>query len=132
MVGQGQSLDQKGSRYISHGETIAELIFSQSQAARSAGIEPVILLHEPEAAALHAALRSGGQNFRVGDAFVVCDAGGGTTDVASYEILSPQPTSPFNLKELAVANGTYRNIAGCQIIRHPARSMVRNGASSFG
>lgn len=47
----------------------------------------------------------GDKGLKVGDAFVICDAGGGTVDLISYEIVS---LKPFELKELVAATGTYR------------------------
>lgn len=41
---------------------------------------------------------------QVGDAFVICDAGGGTVDLISYEIT--QLTPRLNLKELVPGKGT--------------------------
>ena len=40
---------------------------------------------------------------QVGDALVVCDAGGGTVDLISYEILQRKPT--LKLKELVPPKG---------------------------
>ena len=45
----------------------------------------------------------GDKGLAIGDAFVVCDAGGGTVDLISYEIVG---LKPFELKELVKANGT--------------------------
>jgi hypothetical protein len=40
---------------------------------------------------------------QVGDALVLCDAGGGTVDLISYEIKSLQP---FDIAELTPATGS--------------------------
>jgi hypothetical protein len=48
----------------------------------------------------------GDKGLRVGDALVLCDAGGGTVDLISYEIAN---LKPFELKELIPASG--RSIA---------------------
>lgn len=40
---------------------------------------------------------------QVGDAFVICDAGGGTVDLISYEITQLKPT--LELKELVPGKG---------------------------
>ncbi|KAK2609277.1 hypothetical protein QQS21_002212 [Conoideocrella luteorostrata] len=71
-------------------------------AAKLAGIYPVTLIKEPEAAALYAA-RSIGFALKANDAFVVCDAGGGTVDLISYEIESTVPT--LRVKELVPGTG---------------------------
>lgn len=47
-----------------------------------AGLFPVTLIKEPEAAALHT-LHDLTFSLRAGDAFVICDAGGGTVDLIS-------------------------------------------------
>jgi len=41
---------------------------------------------------------------QVGDAIVICDAGGGTVDLVSYEIVS---LNPFELKALTAASGMW-------------------------
>ncbi|TGO59388.1 hypothetical protein BCON_0045g00300 [Botryotinia convoluta] len=92
--------------FLRHQLTIRPL-----NAAKRAGIHPVTLIKEPEAGALytlhtlkdralavcHLARR------QVGDAFVICDAGGGTVDLISYEIT--QLTPKLNLKELVPGKG---------------------------
>ncbi|KAM0517770.1 hypothetical protein ACHAPE_004746 [Trichoderma viride] len=72
------------------------------KAAEMAGLTPVRLIKEPEAAALwttkklNVALNSG-------DVFVVCDAGGGTVDLVSYEV---ETTSPkLQIKEVVPGTG---------------------------
>lgn len=63
------------------------------------------MISEPEAVAIYA-LKSMGQDSKmllnVGDNFIVCDAGGGTVDLISYEILS---LSPLTLQESAPGTG---------------------------
>lgn len=72
-------------------------------AARSAGIRPVHLITEPEAAALYTLHTMRGCDLNVGDAFVVCDAGGGTVDLVSYEVKSLSPR--VELLELVASTG---------------------------
>jgi len=72
------------------------------QAAKLAGIFPVTLIKEPEAAALHV-LNDLNFSLREGDAFVLCDAGGGTVDLISYEIEAIKPV--LSLKELVPGSG---------------------------
>ncbi|ORY15235.1 hypothetical protein BCR34DRAFT_558917 [Clohesyomyces aquaticus] len=67
------------------------------QAAKIAGMFPVTLIKEPEAAAMHT-LHDLDFSLRVGDAFVICDAGGGTVDLISYEVEAIAPK--LKLKEL--------------------------------
>ncbi|KAK2038571.1 actin-like ATPase domain-containing protein [Colletotrichum somersetense] len=59
---------------------------------RPAGQTTLAFITEPEAAAL-ATMRdlAGRPNIKVGDHFVVCDAGGGTVDLISYEVTSLKP-----------------------------------------
>ncbi|KAK1237476.1 hypothetical protein MKX08_003101 [Trichoderma sp. CBMAI-0020] len=72
------------------------------KAAEMAGLTPVQLIKEPEAAALwttkklNAALNSG-------DVFVVCDAGGGTVDLVSYEVETTDPK--LQVKEIVPGTG---------------------------
>lgn len=75
---------------------------SLHQAARNAGIHPVKLIKEPEAAALFTLQEMKDKGLNVGDAFVVCDAGGGTVDLISYEIVKMKP---FEVKELVAPKG---------------------------
>ncbi|KAG8165646.1 hypothetical protein KVR01_004198 [Diaporthe batatas] len=76
------------------------------KAAESAGMFPVTLIKEPEAAALYT-MHSLGFSLKIGDAFVVCDAGGGTVDLISYEVVGLDPE--FQVKELVPGTG---NMAG--------------------
>lgn len=59
------------------------------------------MIKEPEAAALYT-IRSLDCALTVGDAFVLCDAGGGTVDLISYEIVS---LHPLQVKELVPGTG---------------------------
>lgn len=59
-------------------------------ATRSAGETTLSLAPEPEAAAL-ATLSDLEYNARVGDIFVICDAGGGTADLISYKVDAVNP-----------------------------------------
>ena len=49
----------------------------------------------------------GDKGLAVGDGFVVCDAGGGTVDLISYEITS---LKPIELKELVGSTGTLDDV----------------------
>ncbi|KAK9436430.1 Heat shock protein Hsp70 [Metarhizium brunneum] len=72
------------------------------QAAQTSGIHPVTLVKEPEAAALYTA-QSLDFALQNGDAFVVCDAGGGTVDLISYEVEAIYPC--LEAKELVPGTG---------------------------
>ncbi|KAK5662380.1 hypothetical protein OQA88_8290 [Cercophora sp. LCS_1] len=67
-----------------------------------AGMFPVTLIKEPEAAALYT-IHSLDFTLNTGDAFVVCDAGGGTVDLISYEVVGVKPN--LQLKELVPGTG---------------------------
>ncbi|KAH8654245.1 hypothetical protein BGZ61DRAFT_500616 [Ilyonectria robusta] len=60
------------------------------RAAKKAGIHPVSLIKEPEAAALYT-MYSQERALGIGDAFVLCDAGGGTVDLITYEVVATRP-----------------------------------------
>ncbi|KAL8671693.1 MAG: hypothetical protein Q9168_003815 [Polycauliona sp. 1 TL-2023] len=72
-------------------------------AAKQAGIHPVSLIKEPEAAALYTLRMLQDKALAIGDAFVLCDAGGGTVDLISYEITALTPR--LELKELVTGKG---------------------------
>ncbi|KAL8792665.1 MAG: hypothetical protein Q9195_004725 [Heterodermia aff. obscurata] len=74
------------------------------RAAQAAGLpESLSLVSEPEAAALKV-LRDKNEDQAVknGDCFVVCDAGGGTVDLISYQVVS---LVPLQLEECAKGDG---------------------------
>ncbi|KAH8647033.1 Hsp70 family protein-like protein [Tricladium varicosporioides] len=75
---------------------------STLRAARQAGIHNVDLIKEPEAAALYTLHDVKDKALKIGDAFVVCDAGGGTVDLISYEITK---LDPLELRELVPGTG---------------------------
>ncbi|CCC12214.1 unnamed protein product [Sordaria macrospora k-hell] len=81
------------------------------EAARRAGINArrrigetkLILVEEPEAAALSTLYEQRDHpNINVGETFIVCDCGGGTVDIISYEVTS---TDPFQVKEAVKGDG---------------------------
>ncbi|KAG5921802.1 hypothetical protein E4U61_006230 [Claviceps capensis] len=72
------------------------------KAAELAGIKPVTIVKEPEAAALYA-IKSLDFAIEKNDAFVVCDAGGGTVDLISYEVVAIAPR--LKVKELVPGTG---------------------------
>ncbi|KAL2066732.1 hypothetical protein VTL71DRAFT_2804 [Oculimacula yallundae] len=80
------------------------------KAAKKAGIYPVTLIKEPEAAAMYVLHMMKDFSLAVGDAFVVCDAGGGTVDLISYEITQLNPR--LELKELVPGTGNMSGSLG--------------------
>ncbi|KAF5964023.1 Hsp70 chaperone protein [Fusarium bulbicola] len=79
------------------------------QAAKKAGVYPVTLVKEPEAAALYTFMTQE-RALSTGDCFVVCDAGGGTVDLISYEVVSTEPT--LDLAELVPGKGNMSGSLG--------------------
>lgn len=79
------------------------LLLTWKQAAQNAGIHPVKLIKEPEAAALYAMAELGDKGLCPGDALLLCDTGGGTVDLIKYDIVT---TKPFEVKELVAPTGT--------------------------
>ncbi|ETI20493.1 hypothetical protein G647_08530 [Cladophialophora carrionii CBS 160.54] len=73
------------------------------RAAKLGGMFPVTLIKEPEAAALYTLHHLQDRGLEEGDALVICDAGGGTVDLISYEFLRTKPT--LELKELVPPKG---------------------------
>ncbi|KAF2221155.1 hypothetical protein BDZ85DRAFT_203059 [Elsinoe ampelina] len=76
---------------------------STMKAAGAAGLgDKVHLISEPEAAAVHALSAIQKEDLRVGDVFIVCDAGGGTVDLITYEV---QSLEPLILREVVPGTG---------------------------
>ncbi|PVH80873.1 putative heat shock 70 kDa protein 12A [Cadophora sp. DSE1049] len=73
------------------------------KAAKQAGLHPLALIKEPEAAAMYTLHMLRDKALSIGDAFVICDAGGGTFDLISYEITQSSPR--LELKELVPGKG---------------------------
>ena len=68
---------------------------STRRCAELAGMGDGSSLHiitEPEAAAMYALDAMDPHNIKVGDTFVLCDAGGGTVDLISYKVSALKPT----------------------------------------
>jgi molecular chaperone DnaK (HSP70) len=63
----------------------------------------VTLIKEPEAAALYT-MHSLDFTLAPGDAFILCDAGGGTVDLISYEVDAVSPK--LQLREVVPGTGT--------------------------
>ncbi|KAK1835325.1 hypothetical protein QBC39DRAFT_274984 [Podospora conica] len=79
------------------------------KAAEAAGMSPVTMIKEPEAAALYT-MHSLHVTLQVGDAFVLCDAGGGTVDLITYEVVKLEPV--LELKELVPGTGSMAGSLG--------------------
>ncbi|CAG9983343.1 unnamed protein product [Clonostachys byssicola] len=92
--------------------------------------DKIMLIPEPEAAA-HAALKSGLHtlaNFvETGTNVMVCDCGGGTVDITSYEIQRTHPT--LKLREVAV--GAAGKCGGTFVDRNFFKLMVERFGEAF-
>ena len=62
------------------------------------------LISEPEAAAIYALDAMDPTDIKVGDSFVLCDAGGGTVDLITYSVVQLQPK--LTLVEVSVGTGS--------------------------
>ncbi|KAI9836129.1 MAG: hypothetical protein M1838_005137, partial [Thelocarpon superellum] len=75
------------------------------QAAERAGLgnrHDLRLISEPEAAAVYTLKAIQPNHLKIGDNFVVCDAGGGTVDLISYKITQ---LNPLRVEESGVGSG---------------------------
>ncbi|KAJ5988528.1 hypothetical protein N7481_003738 [Penicillium waksmanii] len=74
------------------------------QAAHRAGIPEsgLLLLSEPEAAAIYTIRTIQANSIAKGDSFIVCDAGGGTVDLITYRITQ---TEPIRMEEIVEGTG---------------------------
>ncbi|QIW97193.1 hypothetical protein AMS68_002711 [Peltaster fructicola] len=75
------------------------------QAAERAGMgkrHELKLISEPEAAAVYTLKTIQPNGLKVGDNFIVCDAGGGTVDLIAYKITQ---VAPLRVEESAVGSG---------------------------
>ena len=62
------------------------------------------IISEPEAAALYALNALDPHSLKIGDTFVLCDAGGGTVDLITYKITSLKPI--LKLAEASPGSGS--------------------------
>lgn len=62
------------------------------------------IVSEPEAAAMYALDAMDPHNIKVGDTFVLCDAGGGTVDLISYKVSALKPV--LKISEAAPGSGS--------------------------
>ncbi|KAI4098185.1 MAG: hypothetical protein LQ339_006563 [Xanthoria mediterranea] len=80
---------------------------STRRCAEQAGMGTGSSLHiisEPEAAAMYALDAMDPHNIKVGDTFVLCDAGGGTVDLISYKVSALKPL--LRVEEAAPGSGS--------------------------
>lgn len=100
------------------------------KAATKAGIGPAVsLMSEPEAAMIYC-LKAGiipQNNMHVGDNYIVVDAGGGTVDLTTHEIVQIEP---LELRESVHGTG---GLCGAAFIDERFKALVRHrlGADEF-
>lgn len=93
-----------------------------------AGMSPVTMIKEPEAAALYT-MHSLEVALRVGDAFVLCDAGGGTVDLITYEVVKLEPV--LELRELVPGTGRSSSLVGHIQTAFSASNILKLGTGSM-
>ncbi|KAL2856684.1 hypothetical protein BJY01DRAFT_263171 [Aspergillus pseudoustus] len=86
--------------------------------SRNAGETTLSFVPEPEAAAF-STLCERGRRIRRGDVYLVCDAGGGTVDLISYEI---KDTNPISMREAVEGTG---GLCGGLLIDEAFENMCR-------
>ncbi|KAM0479445.1 hypothetical protein ACHAPX_004658 [Trichoderma viride] len=94
--------------------------YATLKAAEMAGLAPVQLIKEPEAAALWTTKKLN-VAMNSGDVFVVCDAGGGTVDLVSYEVETTNPK--LQVKEVVPGTG---GMAGSLYLNKRFECAVKN------
>ncbi|KAF1989034.1 putative hsp70 family protein [Aulographum hederae CBS 113979] len=93
------------------------------QAAERAGMgsrHTMKLISEPEAAAVYTLKAIQPNHLKVGDNFIVCDAGGGTVDLIAYTITH---LSPLRVEESAVGTG---GLCGSAFLNYRFEDFVKN------
>ncbi|KAF4444525.1 hypothetical protein FALBO_17223 [Fusarium albosuccineum] len=88
--------------------------------AEIAGLSPIHLIKEPEAAALWTAKKMD-RRLNQNDTFIVCDAGGGTVDLISYQVEAALPR--LEVKEIVPGTG---GMAGSLGLNNRFSSKVKN------
>jgi molecular chaperone DnaK (HSP70) len=78
------------------------------------------LISEPEAAAVYTLKAIQPNHLKVGDNFIVCDAGGGTVDLISYKITQ---LAPLRVEESAVGTG---GLCGSAFLNYRFEDFVKN------
>ncbi|KAF2839632.1 actin-like ATPase domain-containing protein [Patellaria atrata CBS 101060] len=96
---------------------------STLKAAERAGMgnmHDLKLISEPEAAAVYTLKAIQPNHLRIGDNFIVCDAGGGTVDLIAYKIIQ---LSPLRVEESAVGTG---GLCGSAFLNYRFEDHVRS------
>ncbi|PNS16892.1 Heat shock protein 12B [Sphaceloma murrayae] len=89
-------------------------------AAKRAGFgDSIHLISEPEAAAVETLSTMKDEDLHEGDVFVICDAGGGTVDLITYEV---EDLDPIRLREVVPGTG---GLCGASFLNSRFESLVR-------
>ncbi|OLL25235.1 Heat shock protein 12A [Neolecta irregularis DAH-3] len=83
------------------------------------------IVREPEAAAI-ACAHIEHVDLKEGNRFLVCDAGGGTVDLISYQVTN---ALPLQIKEITVGTG---GLCGATYLEHEFEKLLRKRLSKFG
>lgn len=74
-----------------------------TDAAKAAGIDTNLhIISEPEAAAIWSLATMHSRDVQIGDVYIVCDAGGGTVDLITFQV---QSLDPIRFKEVVSGTG---------------------------
>ncbi|KAL1847288.1 hypothetical protein Plec18170_008635 [Paecilomyces lecythidis] len=98
---------------------------SCAQKAGLGKISSTRMISEPEAAAIHALQSSNPRALSVGDAIVLCDAGGGTVDLITFSIIELKPR--LRLEEEAPGSGA---LCGSTFLNHRFQEFLKKKLSS--
>ncbi|KAL4944075.1 hypothetical protein BDV06DRAFT_233909 [Aspergillus oleicola] len=81
-----------------------EIVLDVAQGIKFGKLLPLYILNEPEAAAAYILeALPGSRDLKVGDVFIVCDAGGGTVDTITYRVRRERP---FRVEEVVIPTGS--------------------------
>ncbi|KAJ6619054.1 hypothetical protein B0H10DRAFT_1794150 [Mycena sp. CBHHK59/15] len=98
------SWDARGCALMRDAALMAGLVQS-AHAGDGAWRARLHIISEPEAAAVHCARLTALHTLRAPQTFVVCDAGGGTVDLAVYQITGDSGSVHLEIAELAARSG---------------------------
>ena len=83
------------------------------------------MISEPEAAALYALNALDPHGLKIGDTFMICDAGGGTVDLITYKVASLKP-----ILKLAEASPGSGSLCGSSFLNRGFQEFLENKLGS--
>ena len=83
------------------------------------------MISEPEAAALYALNALDPHGLKIGDTFMICDAGGGTVDLITYKVSSLKP-----ILKLAEASPGSGSLCGSSFLNRGFQEFLENKLGS--